>query len=52
MDPRAVIWIKAPEAPTAAPLWWSGVRAMLKDYFNRVFVISSDFAYVIDRRGH
>ncbi len=33
-----------------APLWWSGVPAMLKGYLDRVFC--ADFAYSIDQRGN
>ena len=33
-----------------APLWWSGLPAMLKGYLDRVF--SAGFAYLIDRRGN
>jgi NAD(P)H dehydrogenase (quinone) len=33
-----------------APLWWSGVPAMLKGYLDRVFC--AGFAYVIDKQGN
>lgn len=33
-----------------APLWWSGVPAVLKGYLDRVFC--ADFAYTIDKSGN